>query len=308
MKFSLKTKSFVFFMIVMILIVPVFSLAGTSKKIHSRQNISVVTPAKQAPIFTCGDGWEKGGKIPLDKDDIIKTKGHVDGKNYLVDGEWFDDDKKTVMTGYNPSPEVVFDLDEAYHIYHVKMRYESGFAISFHPLVVKGRLAGSREWVELCRNGDMSWPERHTDSIKTCHDKVDRIKLLVPTSEEDDYTPVWNIWEIEFYEAISPMSISIDRPDNFLYLNDRAILPTGEPIIIGSIRVKCSVTDNDGSSVDKVEFYVNNRLQGTVREHNGNQYTWPWVQPGFGPCTLTVKAWDGEGNQVDTSIQVCKYL
>jgi hypothetical protein len=79
---------------------------------------------------------------------------------------------------------------------------------------------------------------------------------------------------------------------------------SGTALIIGKIDVNVNATDDD-SGIDHVEFYVNNEIQAN---DTTGPYSWLWSQWVFGKRTLTVKAFDKEGNSASQDIEVWKFF
>ncbi|RLF30947.1 MAG: hypothetical protein DRJ99_01005 [Thermoplasmata archaeon] len=100
-----------------------------------------------------------------------------------------------------------------------------------------------------------------------------------------------------------PPQISIIKPRNYLYIFDREIMPlSGRAITIGGITVECSAFDNK-SGIDKVEFYVDEKLVKTVKGSK-EMYSWRWNTFSVGLHKLTVKAFDKAENCADSSMNV----
>ncbi len=65
-----------------------------------------------------------------------------------------------------------------------------------------------------------------------------------------------------------------------------------------------NATDDD-SGMDRVEFYVNLQLLG---KDTTAPYSWLWSQRALFRQTLTVKAFDKEGNSISQDIEVWKFF
>jgi uncharacterized repeat protein (TIGR01451 family) len=99
----------------------------------------------------------------------------------------------------------------------------------------------------------------------------------------------------------SPPLITIDKPSRYLYIADRAIIPTlWKPIILGGITIEAIAMD-DQSGIDRVEFLINNDLQTT---DDTWPYEWFWDDLSFGLYTLKAKAYNNMGNSDVDSISV----
>lgn len=95
------------------------------------------------------------------------------------------------------------------------------------------------------------------------------------------------------------ISVSINRPSNALYLNDREILPLPKPVIIGSITVRADAAANLG--ITNMEFQVDGELK---YEDSGAPYEWLWDEHAIGSHEITVRAYDSSGSESEDSIEV----
>jgi hypothetical protein len=88
-------------------------------------------------------------------------------------------------------------------------------------------------------------------------------------------------------------TIIITRPGPGLYLWDSMrLLPFSYPFIIGQITFSAEADDN-GSGIEKVEFYLENRLEDTVFD---TPYNWLWDEAATGFFKLEVIAYDNVGH------------
>jgi|GEM_PF-3746211 len=96
----------------------------------------------------------------------------------------------------------------------------------------------------------------------------------------------------------TPPLVNIDKPSRYLYIADRAIMPTlRRPIILGGITLEAIAMD-DESGIDRVEFLINNNLKSFDESW---PYEWFWDELSFGLYTLKAKAYNNVGNtDVDT--------
>ena len=99
------------------------------------------------------------------------------------------------------------------------------------------------------------------------------------------------------YLDVNPPSVTLDKPkDGHLYIFDGLALPRVLPtatnaIVIGKITLK--VTAGNPSDVDKVEFYVDNKLKETV---NASPFQWVWNEFAFGKQHhIRIMAYDHSG-------------
>jgi len=99
----------------------------------------------------------------------------------------------------------------------------------------------------------------------------------------------------------TPPQISIGKPARYLYIADRAILPTlWRPIILGGITLEAIVMD-DESGIDRVEFVIGNDLKNIDTDW---PYEWFWNENSFGFYNIKVRAYDTAGNSNIESIDV----
>ncbi|UCD13127.1 MAG: hypothetical protein JSW60_06085 [Thermoplasmatales archaeon] len=73
----------------------------------------------------------------------------------------------------------------------------------------------------------------------------------------------------------------------------------GRTILLG--RTKIVVDVSDDSSIEKVEFYINDKLMETITEE---PYEWKWHKFTIGKRTITVKAYDNEGKTSTAKMDV----
>jgi len=87
--------------------------------------------------------------------------------------------------------------------------------------------------------------------------------------------------------------ITIIKPLPGLYLLDSMrLLPFSYPFIIGQITVEADADDN-GSGVERVEFYLENDLEANVTQA---PFTWLWDRAATGFFTIEVRAVDAVGH------------
>jgi hypothetical protein len=78
---------------------------------------------------------------------------------------------------------------------------------------------------------------------------------------------------------------------------------TGKTIVVGKTTVVASA--NDDSKIEKVEFYIDNKLMTTVTQ---DPYQWTWHKFSFGKKIITVKAYDDLGKQSTARIDVIAFM
>jgi len=85
------------------------------------------------------------------------------------------------------------------------------------------------------------------------------------------------IWSFTTTEKVSiPPKVKIIKPEKAFYINNKKILPRlfRIPLIIGGITIEADLT-NDNSGIEKVEFYINNKLVGN---DTTEPYTFCWTR------------------------------
>ncbi len=81
--------------------------------------------------------------------------------------------------------------------------------------------------------------------------------------------------------------------------NAKRISNLGRTILLGRAKIVADVSDD--SSIEKVEFYINDKLIETITEE---PYEWKWHKFAIGKKTITVKAYDDEGKTSTAKMDV----
>ena len=99
-------------------------------------------------------------------------------------------------------------------------------------------------------------------------------------------------------ESNNPVVIIKNPEGGFLYINDKAVMPTNfkKALVIGKITVNVS-----GYNVNRVEFYVDNELKYTDDEP---PYQWLWNGFAFGSHEIKVIGYGNKGKQAEDSVSV----
>ncbi len=136
-------------------------------------------------------------------------------------------------------------------------------------------------------------------------DGIGDTPYVIPGGANKDNYPFMepNGW---FNEDQEPPLISIIKPVKALYFNDRKIIPFFATVIIKGITIQVNTSDN-GSGIDRVEFYVDGVLKATVMEE---PFVWLWDQktPFKFRHDVQIIVYDGEQNSKEAGIQVWKFL
>ena len=85
-----------------------------------------------------------------------------------------------------------------------------------------------------------------------------------------------------------------------IYLKDKELFNFPRTIIIGPITIQANATDSDGT-IEYVEFLIDGKLKYNMSE---GPYSYKWNERAFGFRTITVKAYDNEGNSKEADITV----
>lgn len=126
-----------------------------------------------------------------------------------------------------------------------------------------------------------------------------------------DYTIPWfyaNIYTYNIYGDPSiglsnekvdanPPQISIQQPENGIYIFGNKILPFPIPLIIGNVNIKAVAFDESG--IEKVEFYLDNSLKASIENE---PYEWKHHAVGF--HKIKAVAIDSNGNRGGDEIKV----
>jgi hypothetical protein len=78
---------------------------------------------------------------------------------------------------------------------------------------------------------------------------------------------------------------------------------TGKTVVVGKTTIVASV--HDDSKIEKVEFYINNKLMTTVTQE---PYQWTWHKLSFGKKTITLKAYDDSGKFSTATMDVLAFM
>lgn len=95
------------------------------------------------------------------------------------------------------------------------------------------------------------------------------------------------------------ITVAIERPSNALYIYDREILPTKEPLIIGKITILANITSDLG--IQNAEFYID----GIMKYNDSNEpYEWLWDEYAVGKHEILVSAHSKNRQQADARTTV----
>lgn len=156
------------------------------------------------PTSTCGNGWERGENIALNK----PAKGYnlvddYDNPSFANDGIKYDEDR-VVALGRVPSLEawIEIELGDTYYIYEVKLIIKRLWApIDKKQSSVKLLFFNNkRGWYTIWSKNDLPNGLREEIDIPCIGNKTSRIKLL-KTKSSGLLEDILVVYEIEVYEA-----------------------------------------------------------------------------------------------------------
>ncbi len=97
-------------------------------------------------------------------------------------------------------------------------------------------------------------------------------------------------------------SVTITKPENGLYVANMKVLPFFVPLVFGFIEVHASVEEMNRSVVDRVEFYIDDKLQET---DTIAPFSWSWSQRSLGSHLIKVIAYKND-KSVTNELKVWK--
>lgn len=128
--------------------------------------------------------------------------------------------------------------------------------------------------------------------------------------------PDKNPFEARFVDAVSaarvvqggnlPPEVGVENPSvKFFHRFGNPVRKTmtGKTVVVGKTTIVASV--HDDSKIEKVEFYINNKLMATIAQE---PYQWTWHKFSFGKKTITIKAFDDSGKQSTATIDVLAFM
>ena len=117
------------------------------------------------------------------------------------------------------------------------------------------------------------------------------------------YTTIWNNISL----PRETIDLILAKPLNAIYLNNQRIMPFPTSRVIGPIDIEASTGGHwpGSSSVDYVEFYIDDDLQATV---TNAPFNWTWSTISFGKHMVKIIAYDTYGNMAVEEREVHKVL
>jgi hypothetical protein len=162
----------------------------------------------------------------------------------------------------------------------------------------------------------------HNDALYVSHD-IYKVKIGKPLTNVDcecwiedyispglgDYTIVEQA--IFLQNDILPPEVKVQKPDNWIYLNDKKIIPFIMPLIIGKITIEVYAVDNQ-SGIERVEIYIGEDLAANLTpppdEDDLYKYLWKERIKSNFIRKITVIAYDNSKNMATDEIYVVKIL
>ena len=126
------------------------------------------------------------------------------------------------------------------------------------------------------------------------HENGNYINITVPLLE------IYDVIVLESKEG--NISVRITKPENAVYIFDKAVLPANKPIIIGKITIKADAYAPHG--IEKVEFYIDDELKFV---DNDKPYQWMWNEFSLGQREIKVIAYS-KGDKTSDETLVIKIL
>lgn len=114
------------------------------------------------------------------------------------------------------------------------------------------------------------------------------------------------IWQNVSLSPTKP-DFGLLQPLNALYVHNKRIIPMSSPVVFGSVTVSVYLENEwfGGGDVQKVEFYLDGKLQSTVTQQ---PYNWTWSARSIGKHHLTVIVYNNEGFSTSRVFSVRKFL
>jgi len=120
-----------------------------------------------------------------------------------------------------------------------------------------------------------------------------------PYDGNDGYTDYLTKGTLLILKLNSNISVSITRPSNALYINDREIIPLNKAIIFGGIAIDVDVASDMG--IKEVDFYIDGNLKYGDSEP---PYQWLWDEYAVGNHEIRVKAYDSQDNEAEDVVNI----
>ena len=247
--------------------------------------------AISSSMSSCGDGWERGENIALDKP--VRGYNLVDGYDnpaYANDGIK-DDETKVVSIGKCPSPEgwIEIDLQNPYYIYETRIIVKRIWVpLDKKQSDMKLQLFIKGHWITVWSENNMPNGIKQEIVIPCSGYKTDKVRIVKSKSTgllEDILT----IYEIEVYDAID-----ISPPDTEIIGGPR----NGVTIDYRNVKFKWRGIDNELEEDLSYEWRVKN--QGTWSEWTKTRDKEVVLHLKEGKTVFEVRSIDSFGN-VDPS-------
>ncbi len=158
--------------------------------------------------------------------------------------------------------------------------------------------------VKTDKNGNVEWErefgEKNVDEEGRCIQITSDGGCIIAGNTFPFHGERSHIWLIKFAD-VTPPSIRIEKPEKYIYIMDRKIIPFPIPLIIGKLSVEIYASDKK-TGVDKIELYIDENL---VKVFNEQPYKWVWNNS-RGMHSIEAIAYDFIGNKMTDRISVMK--
>ncbi|DAC72948.1 MAG TPA: hypothetical protein DSN98_02580 [Thermoplasmata archaeon] len=173
------------------------------------------------------------------------------------------------------------------------------------------------EDIQIPANGDISF-SKTMDASGLDPEDLMIFSVIFNAEKTTRYSqpPDKNPFEAQYIDAVNatrviqggnlPPELGIQNPSvKYFHRFGKPIRKTltGKTVVVGKTVIVASA--HDDSKIEKVEFYINNKLMATITQE---PYQWTWYKLSFGKKTIAVKAYDDSGKITTASIDVLAFM
>jgi len=170
--------------------------------------------------------------------------------------------------------------------------------IAGNPINISADLSGFGKGTEVTPNSYTGGTARWILSSIICSTSDGPISVSISANDSTGDSS-FNVGSIIADNTVP--NLDITRPGPGLYFMDSMrLLPFAYPFIIGQITLIAEADDGEGSGIEKVEFYLENRLEANVSEE---PYSWLWDRAATGFFDIEVIAYDNVGHVVNDEVR-----
>lgn len=211
------------------------------------------------------------------------------------------------MIGYTRSQEgkenvIIFEVDSSKWITNVAINVANKYDYLGLTIHRYGAGANSDHWPFIVYGYDAVFFHEYefNDYYHSSGDTIEHMDLEYDTRVTKlIVATLLQIANIEIVDDVPPQ-ISIEKPENYLYIADREVMETSMPIIIGKISIKIDANDEQ-SGIDKVEIYVDDVLKAEIKN---KPYQWLWDEFALFRHEIKAIAYDKVGNSANETLGV----